>query len=337
MTADPNSTANEIPNDREIVLTRVVAAPRALVFRIWTEPTHVHLWWGPTGFTTSTQSMVVQPGGEWRFTMHGPDGRNYPNVISYLEVEEPARLVFRHGGDADGEPVDFHTTVTFEELSPIETRVTMRSSFANREQRDRVIRDYGAIEGGKQTLQRMSEHAQRQLRSGTSAGEELVLHRVLRASRELVYDVWTRPEHLAAWFGPKGCKLEVKRLELRVGGAFHYAMHFAGHAPMFGVWYFEEVVPGQRLVFAASFADAAGNVVRAPFSETWPLRMHTTVVFEDHAGIGRGTVLTMRTHTPAATKDELATFLGGFDSMRAGWGGTFDQLESLLASLESNR
>lgn len=336
MSTDPNPATPEMPSDCEILLSRVVAAPRALVWRIWTEPTHVHLWWGPTGFTTNTQAMDVRPGGEWRYTMHGPDGQQYPNVISYLEVDAPARLVFRHGGDAGGEPVDFHTTVTFDELSPTQTRVTMRSLFANREQRDRVIRDFGAIEGGKQTLQRMAEHAGRQLHGAADTGEELVLQRVLRAPRELVYDAWTRAEHLAAWFGPKGCELEVKRLELRAGGVFHYAMHFAGHAPMFGVWQFEELVPGERLVFAASFADAAGEVVRAPFSATWPLRMHTTVVFEDHAGLGRGTVLTMRTRAAGASADEVATFLGGFDSMRAGWGGTFEQLEALLAKLAPN-
>ncbi|MCB9876490.1 MAG: SRPBCC domain-containing protein [Planctomycetes bacterium] len=336
MSTDPRPATPELPSDREILLSRVVDAPRALVWRIWTEPTQVHLWWGPTGFTTNTQAMDVRPGGEWRYTMHGPDGQQYRNVISYLEVAAPARLVFRHGGDAGGEPVDFHTTVTFDELSPTQTRVTMRSQFADRAQRDRVIRDFGALEGGKQTLQRMAEHADRQLHGAAASGEELVLQRVLRAPRELVYDVWTRAEHLAAWFGPKGSQLQVERLEVRAGGVFHYSMRFEGHPPMFGVWVFEQVVPEQRLVFDASFADEAGAVVRAPFSASWPLRIHSTVVFEDHAGLGRGTVLTMRARAAGATGDELATFLQGFDSMRAGWGGTFEQLEALLAKLSAS-
>jgi len=322
----------ESHSDREIALTRVVDAPRALVWRIWTEPTHVHLWWGPTGFTTTTHEMQVRPGGRWRYTMHGPDGRGYPNLITYLEIEEPERIVYEHGGGEPGlEPVRFQTIVTLEELSPTRTRVTMRSVFPSARQRDFVVEEYGAIQGGEQHLARMAEHAATLL-AGESAPEELVLHRALRAPRALVWEVWTRAEHLAGWFGPQGCTLEVKRLELRSGGVFHYAMRHAGQPPMFGVWTFREVEPNERLVHVASFADEAGAVVRAPFSQTWPLYMHSTVTFEDHAGLGRGTVLTLRTSALDATPAERETFREGYASMRSGWGGTFEQLESYLAS-----
>jgi len=325
-----NQSQTESQSDREILLTRAVDAPRALVWRIWTEPTHVHLWWGPTGFTTTTQEMQVRPGGCWRYTMHGPDGRAYPNLITYLEIEEPSRIVYQHGGEVGLEPVSFKTVVTLEELSPTRTRVTLRSIFPTAKQRDFVVKECGAIEGGKQHLARMAGHAATLL-AGGSEPDELVLHRVLHAPRALVYDVWTRADHLAGWFGPKGCTLEVKRLELRPGGIFHYAMRYEGHPPMFGVWTFREVVPNERLVYVASFADEAGTVVRAPFSETWPLHMLSIVTFEEHAGIGRGTVLTLRTSALDATPAEVETFKKGYASMRSGWGGTFEQLEAYLA------
>jgi uncharacterized protein YndB with AHSA1/START domain len=86
---------------------------RCGVFDAWTDPQQVVQWWGPRGFTTTTAKMGVRRGGVWRFVMHGPDGRDYQNKITYLEVMKPERLVYKHGGDEDLEPVSFQTTVTF--------------------------------------------------------------------------------------------------------------------------------------------------------------------------------------------------------------------------------
>ena len=143
--------------DREIVLTRVLEAPRELVWRAWTDPKQVPQWWGPRGFATTTHKMEVTPGGVWRFVMHGPDGRDYQNKITYLEVARPERLVYKHGGEEDLEPVQFQTTVTFEDVGG-QTKVTLRMVFPSAEERDRVVKEYGAIEGGRQTLDRLSEH-----------------------------------------------------------------------------------------------------------------------------------------------------------------------------------
>ena len=79
---------------REIVITRLIAAPPELVFDAWTDPKQIGRWWGPNGFTTTTHSMDVRPGGVWRFVMHGPDGRDYQNKIVYREVKRPERLVY---------------------------------------------------------------------------------------------------------------------------------------------------------------------------------------------------------------------------------------------------
>ena len=99
--------------DREIVITRVINAPRALVFEAWTKPEHIGNWRGPRGFTTTTHSMDVRPGGEWRFVMPGPVGTDYKNRIVYLEVDEPERLVYDHFGEEGDEKEKFQTTVTF--------------------------------------------------------------------------------------------------------------------------------------------------------------------------------------------------------------------------------
>jgi uncharacterized protein YndB with AHSA1/START domain len=149
---DATSTA-----DREIVITRVFDAPRDLVYKAWTDPKHVAQWWGPIGFTNTIHEMDVRPGGVWRLMMHGLDGVDYPNKIAFIEVMKPERLVYTHGGDEGGDPVQFHVTVTFDEQGG-KTRLTMRSLFKSAAERDRVVEEYGAIEGGKQTLDRLAEH-----------------------------------------------------------------------------------------------------------------------------------------------------------------------------------
>jgi uncharacterized protein YndB with AHSA1/START domain len=87
--------------------------------------------------------------------MHGPDGTDYPNRVQYIEVTPPERLVYMHGSDE--KPDQFHVTVVFEAQGN-RTRVTMRSLFPTREARDFVVREYGAIEGGEQTLARLEEY-----------------------------------------------------------------------------------------------------------------------------------------------------------------------------------
>lgn len=143
--------------DREIVLSRVVDAPRELVFAVWLDPTHVGEWWGPNGFRTTTYEMEPRPGGVWRFTMHGPDGTDYENRIEYLEIARPERLVYRHSGGGATEDVRFHAEVTFA-AEGTKTRVTLRSLFESAEERDVVVEKYGAIEGGKQTLERLAAY-----------------------------------------------------------------------------------------------------------------------------------------------------------------------------------
>lgn len=142
--------------DREIVITRSFDAPRKLVFDAWTDPTSIGAWWGPNGFTTTTSERDVRPGGTWRFVMHGPDGTNYDNRISYVEIEPPARLVYLHDSDKDDDPEQFHVTVTFDEQGG-KTTLTLRIVASTSDQRNRML-GYGAIEGGKQTLERLAEH-----------------------------------------------------------------------------------------------------------------------------------------------------------------------------------
>ncbi len=155
MPANKNALV-ENRSDRELVFTRVFDAPRELVWEAWTDPKHLVHWWGPKGFTNTFQEISVKPGGIWRFIMHGPDGRDYPNKIVYEEIVKPERLIYTHSGE-EGEPVQFHATVTFAKQGA-QTKLTMRLVFPSAAERDRVVKEYHADEGGTQTLERLAEY-----------------------------------------------------------------------------------------------------------------------------------------------------------------------------------
>jgi uncharacterized protein YndB with AHSA1/START domain len=163
------TTKNSIdlaPDSASIIAVREFEAPRDLVFSVWTDPKHLAQWWGPNGFTTTTSSFDMRPGGVWRFVMHGPDGRDFQNRITYEEVVPPQRIVYRHGGGEDVEPVRFTTTVTFDELngqSGAKTRITMRMDFPSAAERDRVVKEYGADKGLAQTLARLEQHVSKKM------------------------------------------------------------------------------------------------------------------------------------------------------------------------------
>lgn len=142
-------------SDREITLTRLIGAPRELVFKVWTQPEHVAKWWGPSGFTNTVHSMDVRPGGTWHHTMHGPNGVDYPNYVRYSEVVPPERLVYELGGQPD--VYDFHMTVTFQQQGG-QTLLTMTMQFKSAEERRKAIEEVGAIEGGKQTLNKLEAY-----------------------------------------------------------------------------------------------------------------------------------------------------------------------------------
>jgi uncharacterized protein YndB with AHSA1/START domain len=150
-------TKTDDTTNREMVITRLIDAPRELVFEAWTNPEHVKHWWGPNGFTNTIHEMNVKPGGVWRFMMHGPDGTDFPNKIVFNEVVRPERLTYTHSSEDENDPNVFETTVTFEEQNG-KTNLTMRALFATKEERDSVTKEFGALEGGKQTLNRLEEY-----------------------------------------------------------------------------------------------------------------------------------------------------------------------------------
>ena len=142
--------------DREIVIARSIDAPREVVFKAFTEVRHLAQWWGPEGFTTTTRSFEFRVGGAWDFVMHGPDGTDFSEWITWTEIAPPERIVLLHG-ESRGDPNAFQSVLTFE-ADGAATRLEMRTVFPTKALRDEAVEKYHAIEGGQQTLSKLAAY-----------------------------------------------------------------------------------------------------------------------------------------------------------------------------------
>lgn len=297
---------------REIVISRMLDAPRELAWQAMTDPRHLVQWWGPNGFTTTVQQMDVWPGGVWTLVMHGPDGTDYPNHSVFQQVVYPERLVFTHGGRKQGGPeADFIGTWTFEVVGS-QTRVTIHMLFPTAEARDAVVREYGAIEGGRQTLERLAGHLPRM---GFDA-RFLRLERVLDAPASLVFACWTQKQHMQRWWGPGGFTNPVCEMDVRVGGTWRIVMRAPDGTEYPCGGEYLEIVPNERLVFTNNATDTANKHV---------LEGLTSVTFVEQNGKTRMTVSTSAT---AVVADAVKYLLG----MEMGWTQSLERLEAEVGS-----
>lgn len=154
MVARSNSSSTA---EREIVVSRVFEAPRDLVFEAWTSVEHLSHWFGPNGWTTPTESFDFRPGGHWKFVMDGPDDLHFPNYIEFQEIDRPARITYRQGSGSEAAVEDMQTVITFEDQGG-KTLLTMTAVFATKEARDYVAENFGAVEGGRQTLEKLAAY-----------------------------------------------------------------------------------------------------------------------------------------------------------------------------------
>jgi len=161
-----------------------------------------------------------------------------------------------------------------------------------------------------------------------AASVDFVLTRTFDAPRALVFAAWTERGHLMKWFGPKGTTIPTAALDLRPGGSFHYCLRMPDGGEMWGKWVFREIVVPERIVLVSSFSNAAGELVPAPMIAGWPLQTLSTTTFVERDG---RTELTLRWSPLDATDAQRTVFGNMHDSMRGGWGGTFQQLEAYLA------
>jgi uncharacterized protein YndB with AHSA1/START domain len=131
------TTDAAIPAERELTITRVLEAPRSLVFKVWTQPEHLVRWWGPKDFTAPFCDIELRPGGAWRACIRSPEGTDLWMRGVYREVVAPERLVFTFAWEEDGEPG--HQTlvsVTFAEQGGKTLLIFHQAAFESVESRD---------------------------------------------------------------------------------------------------------------------------------------------------------------------------------------------------------
>ncbi len=153
-----------------IDITRIYDAPVKVVWEAWTDPSQTAQWWGPRGFTLTTHSKDLRAGGSWSYTMHGPDGVDYPNKTQYLEVEKYSRLVYDHGGSDDRPPM-FRVTVHFTDVKG-KTKMEMSMALPTPEAAEETRKFIKKVSGDS-TWDRLAEYLEKE----SSGKENFVINR----------------------------------------------------------------------------------------------------------------------------------------------------------------
>lgn len=305
----------------EIRITRVYDAPVRLVWEAWTNPVEAAKWWGPRGFTTTTHSKDLRPGGTWRYTMHGPDGVDYPNIATYHVVEPLAKLVYDHGATETTPPL-FRVTVTFSEHDG-KTTMDMIMALPTPEAAKQTA-GFVKKAGGNATWDRLAEY----LGEATTHRPSFVIHRSFDAPVARVFEMWTDPAQLARWLPPAGTTMRFIRSRIAVGESALFALE-GEHGTVHVRADYLAIEPCERIEYVQRFVDEGGRRAAAPGAEVWPEALRNTVLFTEE-GPGR-TRLTLRTEVEGeASEAELAAFVAERPGMTLGWTGSYDLLEALL-------
>ncbi|MBV9329549.1 MAG: SRPBCC domain-containing protein [Chloroflexi bacterium] len=294
-------------SELEFVMTRVFDAPRDLVFAACTEPRHMAQWWGPRGYVLTVAEMDVRAGGTYRFVQRAPDGNTYAFHGTFFEVEPPEHL--RMSQIFDPHPTsELLVSLAFEDLGDGRTRMVDTMRFDSIESRDGSL-SAGMERGARESYERLAEHLETMQRG-------MLFERVFDAPRELVFDMWTTPEHVALWWGPDGFTNTIEAMDVRPGGEWRFIMHGPDGVDYPNHIVFREVVRPERLVYdhGSQADDEASFRGVVTFAQEDPTR----------------TRLTMRTLFPTAAVREMVE-----REYHAEEGGnqTLDRLGAYLAPL----
>jgi uncharacterized protein YndB with AHSA1/START domain len=324
--ANGNGSAVASAEDCEILITRVFAAPQAMVWGAVADPWQVGQWWGPKGFTTMITEMDLRKGGKWKLVMHGPDGTNYPNEMTFTKVVPMERIELQLVGGREGaEPLRFKKTMTFTDEEG-GTRFSIRIEFGSAEERDQNVRDYGSIEGGKQTMERLAGYLVDKLAGGGAKDVKhgLCITRVFDAPRELVWKAWSDPEMAIQWSGPR--QFPAFHVELGKKPGDRWRIGLRGKRPgtdieveMWQGGVLKESVPPEVLVY--TYAWEKRSAVGLP-EDGNPHETTITVRLDEKDG-----KTTMHFH------QEFFATAGERDGHNGGWSSGFEKLEALVKSL----
>ena len=320
------STKNK---SNELKLIRLYDAPVKAVWDAWAESEQVAKWWGPRGFTITTHGKDLRPGGHWNYTMHGPDGVDYPNKTKYFEVEKHRKLVYDHGANDEQGPL-FRVTVLFSEIEG-KTKLDMTMALPTVEAAEET-RKFIKKAGGDSTWDRLAEYLEKE----TSGKEEFVINRTFDAPLETVFEMWTNPKHFSQWLAPTGFSMQFIRADIKTGGSTLWFMTGGGGLKFYGRAGYVKIEKPSLIVYTQQFCDENEKISRHPKAPTWPETMLTTVRLVEEGPDRTRVTVTWELHG-ATTREELETFIKEKAGMTQGWTGSFDKLEAYLINLALHR
>jgi uncharacterized protein YndB with AHSA1/START domain len=306
----------------EIKITRIYDAPVKMVWDAWTDPNQVAQWWGPRGFTLTTHSKDLRVGGSWVYTMHGPDGVDYPNKTQYFEVEKYSRLVYDHGASEDRPPL-FRVAVQFTEQKG-KTKMEMTMSFATAEVATET-KKFIKKAGGDSTWDRLAEYLSKE----GEGKEKFVINRSFNAPLDVMFNMWTDPKHFSQWLAPAGFTMEFIKADIKTGGSSFYFMSSGDSMKMYGKAKYLEIARPNRIQYTQQFCDENENITRHPMAPTWPETMLTTVTLSEEGPSQTRVTVTWEAYGKTSP-EEMETFIKQKAGMTMGWTGSFDKLEEYL-------
>jgi uncharacterized protein YndB with AHSA1/START domain len=318
-------TQTQLPADRPMIITtRLIAAPRALLWKVLTTPEHLQHFWGPDGFTNSFKTFDLREGKEARFTMHGPDGTDWPNRFVFLTIEPPRLLRWDHDNGGEGE-VDhkFRGEMELTEEGD-KTRIELRMFETTIAARDAVAQY--AVEGGKQNLDRLAVYVAPMV----TEKNLFVIERSYPVSQERLFRACTDVKEMTQWFAPAGMTTIKAEQDLKPGGIYHYGLTSGQGNEMWGKVTYKEITPNSRLVYRQSFSDPQGGLTRHPMAPTWPMEMLTIMDFIPESE--KQTCLKISWIYAGVDDAEGETFRAAHDGMKGGWTGTLDGLYAYLTN-----
>ncbi len=302
---------------KEITITRILNAPRNVVYNAWVNPVELAKWWGPRGFTTGLTETDPQAGGKLTIEMLG---QGYKNMVTgvFLEVIPQQKIIYTTSAFADTQGVDTlkgYNEIKFEDYGKGKTKLTIYASIVKAPAELQAAMD-GMNEGWSQSIDKLSEVV-----TGAKT-EEIFIRRTVKAPRALVFKAFTEKEQLQKWFAPDGCSITFTKLNVEKGGTYISCITIPQHGACWCTGTYLEVTEPEVLIYTSALCDENGKLltaIDAGKDSAWPQETTVTIIFTEEQGV---TNITLHQNAPA----ELAKQTGAYPS----WLQMFDNLDTLV-------
>lgn len=305
--------------NRTLSTTRVFNAELELVWKVWSDINHLNNWWGPRGFTQTTSKYDFVENGVWSFVMHGPDGVDYQNDMIYSVIIPMKKIVLRHDS-----PPEFTVTALFKVIDSKRTQVDFIQVIDDQKVHD-IVKDFAIVANMEHQMKFEEEVAKLK---GEIVPKEFTIAREFGVDLDTMWKMFTLPELMSCWYGPKEIKNGCCDMDFRRGGHYHFSMIAEDKSESWGKLYYIDIVKNVRLIYLTTFSNASGEITRHPMAPLMPAELLTTVNFikmdENKSKIE------IRWYPINALPEEIKMFNDFHESFNMGWSGSLDRLESCL-------